>query len=63
MSETENWLDRYAKNHENLGWPWVYWAAVPMVVIGTVGLLWNAPIPAEFYDISPLLNWARANGF
>ena len=60
MSETDNWLLRYEQNHSKLNNPWVYWAAVPMVVTGTVGLLWALPIPAEFYEISPLLNWGSA---
>ena len=57
MSETDSWLERYEQNHQALTNPWVYWAAVPMVVVGTVGLLWYLPIPSEFYEISPLLNW------
>ena len=31
-----------------------------MVVLGTVGLLWTLPIPDEFFEISPLLNWGTA---
>lgn len=57
MSDTEDWLQRYASNHQELTWPWIYWASVPVVVIATVGLLWNIPAPPEFYEISPLLNW------
>jgi len=60
MSESDNWLLRYEQNHSDLNNPWVYWAAVPMVVTGTVGLLWALPVPAEFYEISPLLNWGSA---
>ncbi len=60
MSESDGWLDRYERNHRNLSNPVVYWAAVPMVVVGTVGLLWYLPIPAEFAQISPLLNWGSA---
>ena len=60
MSEAENWLERYEINHRDLTWPWIYWAAVPMFVVGTVGLLWIVPTPAEFYEISPLLNWGTA---
>ena len=60
MSEAENWLERYAANHSNVSNPLVYWAAVPMVMIGTVGLLWYLPIPEEFRQISPLLNWGSA---
>lgn len=57
MSKTDNWLLRYERNHAGLQNPFVYWAAVPMVVIGTVGLLWSLPVPVEFYEISPFLNW------
>ncbi len=31
-----------------------------MVIIGFSGLLWSLPVPAEFKDISPLLNWGSA---
>ena len=31
-----------------------------MLIVGSVGLLWNLPTPAEFYEISPLLNWGSA---
>lgn len=60
MSEAGNWLDRYEENHRDLHNPVVYWAAVPMVVLGTVGVLWYLPVPIEFYEISPLLNWGSA---
>ena len=60
MSESDNWLLRYEQNHSDLDNPWVYWAAVPMVVTGTVGVLWALPVPVEFYAISPLLNWGSA---
>ncbi|MBT8091592.1 MAG: hypothetical protein KJN77_01060 [Gammaproteobacteria bacterium] len=60
MSETENWLTRYEENHKDLYNPVVYWAGVPMVVVGTVGLLWYLPVPGEFTKISPLLNWGSA---
>jgi uncharacterized membrane protein YGL010W len=57
MSETEDWLSHYEESHSELASPLVYWIAVPMVVLGTVGLLWCLPVPGEFYDISPLVNW------
>ena len=60
MSDTHNWLTRYEQTHSDLAYPWVYWAAVPMVVLGTVGLLWLLPVPEAFIDISPLLNWGSA---
>ena len=60
MTETDSWLEHYEQNHSDLSNPLVYWAAVPMVVLGTVGLLWGLPVPVEFYEISPLLNWGSA---
>jgi len=60
MTEIDGWLTRYEDSHCNLSYPVIYWAAVPMVVLGTVGLLWSMPVPGEFYDISPLLNWGSA---
>jgi len=60
MTDTDDWLARYEQTHENLGNPVVYWAAVPMVVVGLTGVLWNLPVPAEFQRISPLLNWGSA---
>lgn len=60
MSEIKNWLDRYEASLKDLRNPVVYWTAVPMVVVGTVGLLWYLPVPVEFYKISPLLNWGSA---
>ena len=40
--------------------PIVYWLAVPGIVVGTVGMLWSLPVPVEFVDISPVLNWGSA---
>ena len=60
MTQSDGWLPRYERTHSDLTNPFVYWAAVPMVVLGTVGLLWTLPVPAEFYAISPLLNWGSA---
>ena len=60
MTDIDDWLTRYADSHEKLRNPVVFWAAVPMLVTGITGLLWNAPIPTEFGAISPLLNWGSA---
>lgn len=60
MNETDGWLQHYEDTHQDLTYPMVYWAAVPMVVIGTVGILWALPIPDQFFEISPLLNWGTA---
>lgn len=60
MSESSDWLEKYERSHTNLGYPSIYWASVPAVVLGTVGLLWLLPVPEEFVEISPLLNWGSA---
>jgi uncharacterized membrane protein YGL010W len=60
MTEIDSWLDRYEANHRDLRNPVVYWAAVPMLVLGTVGLFWALPVPQQFFEISPLLNWGSA---
>jgi len=60
MTETDSWLKNYEDTHQDLTYPVVFWAAVPMVVLGTVGVLWTLPIPDEFFEISPLLNWGTA---
>ncbi len=60
MNEADGWLARYEKTHSNLTHPGVYCAAVPMTVLGVVGLLWLLPAPDEFFEISPLLNWGSA---
>ena len=60
MTDIDSWLPRYEQTHENLRNPVVYWAAVPMVMVGMTGLLWALPVPTEFFEISPLLNWGSA---
>lgn len=60
MDESDGWLKHYEDTHQDLTYPAVYWAAVNMVVLGTVGILWTLPIPDEFFEISPLLNWGTA---
>lgn len=40
--------------------PGIYWLSVPILVLGTVGILWSLPIPEEFARISPILNWGSA---
>lgn len=57
MTDTDSWLEHYGALHRDITWPAIYWIAVQMVVLGTVGLLWLLPVPGEFARISPLLNW------
>ena len=60
MSDPDSWLDRYGREHSNLAFPAVFWAGLGVVVLGTVGLLWALPTPAQFYEISPFMNWGTA---
>jgi uncharacterized membrane protein YGL010W len=60
MTEIDSWLDHYARMHDDLTNPAIYWMGVPLVVLGTVGLLWSVPVPDAFLDISPLFNWGTA---
>lgn len=60
MAETDRWLADYAATQENLRYPLVHHLAIVASVFGLVGLLWSLPVPDEFRDISPLLNWATA---
>ena len=60
MPETDRWLDDYGASHRDITHPVVYWLSVFVVVFGTVGLLWAVPVPDEFIEISPILNWGTA---
>jgi hypothetical protein len=60
VTDIDDWLSRYEKTHDDLDSPVVYWAAIPMVIVGMTGLLWALPAPEEFFEISPLLNWGSA---
>ncbi len=60
MPETDRWLIEYGESHSGIRNPGIYWLAVPLLVLATVGMLWSLPIPAEFAAISPLLNWGSA---
>ena len=60
MTDIENWLTRYEQSHQRLQKPVAYWFAVPLFVVGITGLMWSLPIPDEFREISPLLNWGSS---
>ena len=60
MTDIDNWLIEYEKSHVTNHNPLAYWMAIPMIIVGFSGLLWSLPIPAEFKNISSLLNWGSA---
>lgn len=57
MHETDKWLTDYGDDHQQLSFATIYWVAVLGLVFGTVGLLWSLPVPVQFEEISPALNW------
>ena len=60
MPETDHWLEDYGASHRQVSHAPVYWLSVLVIVVGTVGLLWVLPVPAEFLEISPIFNWGTA---
>ncbi|MEX0824050.1 MAG: hypothetical protein WD001_00370 [Woeseia sp.] len=50
-------MAHYGEEHQDMPNAPVYWIAVPLLVLGTVGLLWSLPVPAALTNITPLLNW------
>lgn len=60
MPETDRWLREYGERHTHVRFGGIYWVAVLTLVIGTVGMLWSLPVPAEFTRISPILNWGSS---
>ena len=60
MTDIDNWLARYEQSYQSLRNPGAYWASISMLVLGLTALLWALPVPGEFQNISPLLNWGSA---
>jgi hypothetical protein len=60
VAETDQWLVDYGISQAELRYPLVHRLAIVTSVFGLVGLLWSLPVPVEFRDISPFLNWASA---
>jgi len=60
VTDIDNWLARYEQSYQSLRNPVAYWASISMLVLGLTALLWALPVPGEFQNISPLLNWGSA---
>ena len=60
MPESDKWLSNYGDSHAQVNNPAIYWVAVLLLVVATVGLFWSLPVPDEFTRISPVLNWGSA---
>lgn len=57
MPEADRWLTDYGASHREIASPAFYWPAALVLVVGMAGMLWSLPVPGEFLQISPLLNW------
>jgi uncharacterized membrane protein YGL010W len=58
MRSVRDWLGEYGVSHQNPVNKLLHWICVPPIVLALMGLLWSAPVPAVFVDVSPWLNWA-----
>src|SRR5882762_5830109 len=58
MRNVTDWLGEYGVSHQNPVNKLLHWICVPPIVLALMGLLWSAPVPAVFADVSPWLNWA-----
>ncbi|HJX19689.1 MAG TPA: Mpo1-like protein, partial [Steroidobacteraceae bacterium] len=53
-----DWLGEYGVSHQNPVNKLLHWICVPPIVLAVMGLLWSAPVPGVFADVSSWLNWA-----
>lgn len=60
LTESDNWLKRFKRSLQDLNNPLLYWLSSGMLIVGITGVLWALPVPFEFQEISPLLNWGSA---
>jgi uncharacterized membrane protein YGL010W len=58
MRSVTDWLGEYGVSHQNPVNKLLHWICVPPIVLAVMGLLWSAPVPGVFADVSPWLNWA-----
>lgn len=57
MRSVEQWLQEYGESHRDPTNKALHWVCVPIIVVSLIGLLWSAPVPDAWRNISPLLNW------
>ena len=53
----DKWLSDFDANHRNIINASIYWPSTLLLLIGIVCLFSCLPIPHEFIEISPILNW------
>jgi len=57
LSIAEQWLSRYGDHHQHAVNRALHCVSIPLIIVAVVGLLWSAPVPSEFSESSPALNW------
>jgi uncharacterized membrane protein YGL010W len=57
VREVQIWFDEYSESHRHPVNKGLHYVCVPLIVVSLIGMLWALPIPAEFGEISPALNW------
>lgn len=57
MPDVHIWLNEYARDHQHPVNQRMHRICVPLIVVSLIGLMWCIPVPGEFTQISPALNW------
>lgn len=57
-SPLDEWVERYAELKPDGPGRAGAWLGIPLLVASVIGMLWSAPVPAAFRDISPAINYA-----
>jgi hypothetical protein len=60
MTDTDIWLTEFGERQRDVSNSTIYWISLLLVLFGITGILWSLPVPVEFQEISPLLNWGSA---
>lgn len=58
MRSVAEWLGEYGQSHIDPTNKLLHWVCVPLIVLALMGMVWSIPVPQEFADASPWLNWA-----
>lgn len=59
-ADSDDWLLLFETRLDGLRSVPVFWLSSLLLMLGLIGILWSIPTPAEFVEISPLLNWGSA---
>jgi uncharacterized membrane protein YGL010W len=60
MRTADQWFEIYTASHRHPLNRSIHCACSPLATLGLIGLLWSAPAPEAFAQISPALNWGSA---